>query len=166
MLRPRFAGSGIAQMHNASMSVLPKTLAPEIAGHVIRIQALTLVWMSVEAVVSLGAARFARSPAPLGFGGDSAVELLSAAVVLWRFCSPSRGERSEQLVSCKNRRWLALCSRSICCPPFCSDIARARRSPAKSDWNRTAHHCCRSHALARMAKATALSGNWQRSVEG
>ena len=37
-----------------------------------------------------------RSPALLGFGGDSAVELLSATVVLWRFRSPSRGEHAEQ----------------------------------------------------------------------
>ena len=46
--------------------------------------------------MSLGAAWFARSPALLGFGGDSAVELLSAAVVLWRFRSPSRGDRAER----------------------------------------------------------------------
>ena len=52
--------------------------------------------MTVEAVVSLGAAWFARSPALLGFGGDSAVELLSAAVVLWRFNSPSRGDDAER----------------------------------------------------------------------
>lgn len=38
----------------------------------------------------------ARSPALLGFGGDSVVELLSAGVVLWRFYSPSRGEHVEQ----------------------------------------------------------------------
>ena len=31
----------------------------------------------------------ARSPALLGFGGDSAVELLSASVVFWRFNSRS-----------------------------------------------------------------------------
>jgi len=51
-------------------------------------QVLTLIWMSVEAAVSLGAAWMARSPALFGFGGDSAVELLSAAVVLRRFYSP------------------------------------------------------------------------------
>lgn len=50
-----------------------------------QIQAITIVWMSVEAVVSLSAAWQARSPALLAFGGDSAVELLSAVVVLWRF---------------------------------------------------------------------------------
>jgi divalent metal cation (Fe/Co/Zn/Cd) transporter len=50
--------------------------------------------MSVEAVVSLIAAWRARSPALLAFGGDSAIELFSAAVVLWRFraCSDSRGD--------------------------------------------------------------------------
>lgn len=69
-------------MHNAPVSAPPKTFPPETARRIIRIQALTLVWMSVEAVVSLGAAWMARSPALLGFGGDSAVELLSAASCL------------------------------------------------------------------------------------
>lgn len=50
-----------------------------------RIQTFTIMWMSVEAAVSLSAAWIARSPALLAFGGDSAVELLSALVVLWRF---------------------------------------------------------------------------------
>lgn len=50
-----------------------------------RVQTLTIAWMSVEAAVSLFAAWRARSPALLAFGGDSAIELLSAVVVLWRF---------------------------------------------------------------------------------
>jgi len=83
-------------MHNALVAAPPETFTPETARLVIRIQALTLVWMSVEAVVSLGSAWLARSPALLGFGGDSAVELLSAAVVLWRFYSPSRGNHAER----------------------------------------------------------------------
>ena len=78
------------------MSAVQKTLAPEIARRVIQIQVLTLVWMSVEAAVALGAAWVARSPALLGFGGDSAVELLSAAVVLRRFYLPSHEARAEQ----------------------------------------------------------------------
>jgi len=36
------------------------------------------------------------SPALLGFGGDSAVELLSATIVLRRFCFASRQEHGEQ----------------------------------------------------------------------
>jgi divalent metal cation (Fe/Co/Zn/Cd) transporter len=50
-----------------------------------RLQAITIVWMSVEALVSLSTAWMARSPALLAFGGDSAVELFSAGVVLWAF---------------------------------------------------------------------------------
>jgi divalent metal cation (Fe/Co/Zn/Cd) transporter len=86
-------------MHNAPVAAPLKTFPLETAHRIVRIQVLTLVWMSVEAVVSLGAAWAARSTALLGFGGDSAVELLSAAVVLWRFYSPSRGEPSEKLAA-------------------------------------------------------------------
>lgn len=50
-----------------------------------RVQTITIVWMSVEAALSLWAAWMARSPALAAFGGDSAVELMSAVVVLWRF---------------------------------------------------------------------------------
>lgn len=57
-----------------------------------RIQLLTIIWMLAEAVIALGAAWRAKSPALLGFGGDSAVELLSAAVVFWRFHAKSESE--------------------------------------------------------------------------
>ncbi len=63
-----------------------------------RIQAITIVWMSVEAAVSLSAAWAARSPALLAFGGDSA-ELLSAAVVLWRFRAHPVQEHAERRAS-------------------------------------------------------------------
>jgi len=57
----------------------------DISRRVVRLQIITLVWMSVEAAVSLGTAWHAHSPALFGFGGDSLIELLSAAVVLCRF---------------------------------------------------------------------------------
>ncbi len=50
----------------------------------------------MEAAVSLGAAWKSRSPALLAFGGDSAIELLSAAVVFWRFRSKSDPSRTEE----------------------------------------------------------------------
>ena len=61
-----------------------------------QVQAITIVWMIVEACVSLSAAWMARSPALLAFGGDSAIELLSAVVVLWRFREQSRPEQVER----------------------------------------------------------------------
>lgn len=64
-----------------------------------RIQAITIAWMSAEAVVSLSAAWMAHSPALLAFGGDSAIELLSAVVVYWRFRSKSNGDQTERLAA-------------------------------------------------------------------
>jgi divalent metal cation (Fe/Co/Zn/Cd) transporter len=67
-----------------------------------QIQAVTIMWMSAEAGVSLFAAWTARSPALLAFGADSAVELLSATVVLWRFrahLADSRAERNASRIA-------------------------------------------------------------------
>jgi len=52
--------------------------------------------MSVEAAVALFAAWRASSPALLAFGGDSAIELFSAAVVLWRFHRTATHEHAER----------------------------------------------------------------------
>src|ERR1035441_1241748 len=60
------------------------------------IQTVTIVWMTVEAAVALSAAWMARSPALLAFGGDSAIELFSAIVVLWRFRAHAAQEQSER----------------------------------------------------------------------
>jgi divalent metal cation (Fe/Co/Zn/Cd) transporter len=88
-------GHGLAS-HNVNMSAERPTVSPEVLRRVLWIQTLTLIWMSVEAVVSLGAAWMARSSALLAFGGDSAVELLSAVVVLRRFSVPSQEGHVEE----------------------------------------------------------------------
>src|SRR5271169_4291686 len=62
-----------------------QTATPDTIRRIQRVQAVTIAWMSVEAIVSLFAAWRARSPALLAFAGDSAIELFSAVVVLWRF---------------------------------------------------------------------------------
>jgi divalent metal cation (Fe/Co/Zn/Cd) transporter len=83
--------------HNVNMSAKQKTIPPEVLQRVQRIQTLTLIWMSVEAAVSLGAAFTARSSALLAFGADSLVELLSAAIVYRHFNAPSqRGHLEER----------------------------------------------------------------------
>jgi divalent metal cation (Fe/Co/Zn/Cd) transporter len=58
---------------------------PDVSRRVLQLQVLTIVWMTVEAVVSLGTAWSSHSPALFAFGGDSLIELLSAAVVFWSF---------------------------------------------------------------------------------
>ena len=52
--------------------------------------------MTAEGGVALASAWKARSPALLGFGGDSLIELLSAAVVFWRFRDARVDERTEE----------------------------------------------------------------------
>lgn len=54
------------------------------------LQLITVVWMCAEAAVAIFAAIRAHSVALLGFGADSAIELLSAVVVLLRFKGVSR----------------------------------------------------------------------------
>ena len=78
-------------------SVVSIAQAPtqETLKHIQRIQTITIAWMSIEAALSLWAAWTARSPALAAFGGDSAVELMSAAVVLWRFRTHA-SEHAEQ----------------------------------------------------------------------
>lgn len=71
--------------------------APDLSQRIVRLQILSIAWMSIEAIVALGAARSAHSSALLRFGGDSAIELFSAVIVLWRFRSKSGSEESERL---------------------------------------------------------------------
>ena len=73
--------------------------APDLLRRVVRLQVLTIAWMTVEAIVALGAAWTARSPALLGFGGDSAIELFSGIIVLWRFRSKSDSAVAEKLAA-------------------------------------------------------------------
>jgi divalent metal cation (Fe/Co/Zn/Cd) transporter len=64
-----------------------------------QVQVFTIVWMSVEAAVSLAAALNAHSPALLAFGGDSTIELMSAVLVLWQFRGHKIPETTEYRVN-------------------------------------------------------------------
>jgi divalent metal cation (Fe/Co/Zn/Cd) transporter len=58
----------------------------------------TVAWNVVEGVVAIWAAIEARSDALLGFGLDSAVESISAAVVIWRLRVERRdAERADEV---------------------------------------------------------------------
>ncbi len=70
--------------------------SPDAIRRIQRVQTVTIAWMSVEATISLFAAWRARSPVLLAFGGDSAIELFSAIVVLWRFRTGVEHEHAEK----------------------------------------------------------------------
>ena len=78
------------------MASVLQTPSPDSIRRIQRVQTVTIAWMSVEAAVSLFAAWRASSPAMLAFGGDSAVELFSAVVVLWRFRASDAHEDAEK----------------------------------------------------------------------
>lgn len=48
-----------------------------------RLEAATIVWMTIEATVAIGAAIVADSPLLIAFGVDSGIELAAAGVLVW-----------------------------------------------------------------------------------
>src|SRR5438067_11709239 len=75
------------------------TAAPDLLRRAARLQILTVVWMAIEALVTLLAAWTAQSPALFGFAGDSAIERASAVKVLWRFRTQSDSAKAEKLAA-------------------------------------------------------------------
>jgi divalent metal cation (Fe/Co/Zn/Cd) transporter len=70
---------------NSQMAVASPTSLTDVSRRVLRLQVFTILWMALEASISLGAAWRSRSPAMFAFGGDSLMEMLSAGVLFWRF---------------------------------------------------------------------------------
>jgi divalent metal cation (Fe/Co/Zn/Cd) transporter len=69
-----------------------------------RLEWLTVAWMTVEALVALGAGVIAGSLTLTAFGLDSVIELVSAGVLIWRLTDElRRGEkfssRTERIAS-------------------------------------------------------------------
>ena len=63
----------------------------------VRLEAVTVVWMALEAVLAIGAGIAARSVLLTAFGLDSVIELLSGVTLLWRLSSESRGSDTPRL---------------------------------------------------------------------
>ena len=71
----------------------------------LRLEALTIVWMLVEAAVSVGAAMMARSVLLASFGIDSGIELVSACALYWRLRREANATTDEDtLVQATERR--------------------------------------------------------------
>jgi hypothetical protein len=123
-----------------------------------QVQVFTVAWMSVEAAVSLKAAFTAKRPALLAFGGDSAIELVSAALVLWRFRGHELTETPERRV---NRRRASLPVCGVC---GCSLGVLVARSPrTETQLHRNRRFDCRRDcdASAGTREEEAVSSNWE-----
>ena len=83
------------------MSVQARRAAQVRAG--VRIEIFTVIWMVVEAAVSIGAGILASSALLTAFGLDSVIELVSGAILLWRLLVEARGEEAEHIERAERR---------------------------------------------------------------
>jgi divalent metal cation (Fe/Co/Zn/Cd) transporter len=76
----------------------------DLVGQAIRLEALTVFWLTVEAVVTVVSGVAAHSLSLIAFGIDRVIELISAIVLLWRLSVERRhgeafSEAAERLAS-------------------------------------------------------------------
>ena len=88
--------AGYACVYHLAVTSIAGAASEDSYRRIRQLQAITITWMIIEATASLWAAVRARSPALLAFGGDSAIELMSAAVVLRRFQTHASEEHAER----------------------------------------------------------------------
>jgi divalent metal cation (Fe/Co/Zn/Cd) transporter len=69
----------------------------------VRIEAVTVGWMTIEAAVAITAGLLARSVLLTSFGFDSVVELVTGGVLLWRLSAEARGAGIERVESAERR---------------------------------------------------------------
>jgi divalent metal cation (Fe/Co/Zn/Cd) transporter len=96
------AGWNVTSEHTESRSS-PGTRATLIR-RAFHLEYLTVVWMTIEAVVAIGSGIAASSLTLVAFGIDSVIELVSAGVLLWRLTVEHRhghsfAERTERMAS-------------------------------------------------------------------
>jgi hypothetical protein len=129
-----------------------------------RVQTITIAWMSVEAALSLWAAWTARSPALAAFGGDSAVELLSAVVVLWRFRTHASEGAERRAARISGGLLFALAA--YVCFRFRDVLAWVQRTTNQllgyGDLGRSSV----SHAVARQGETAFVSADRKCCIEG
>jgi divalent metal cation (Fe/Co/Zn/Cd) transporter len=97
-----------------SMDVQAKRAAQVRIG--IQVEVFTILWMVIEAIVSIGAGVLAHSALLVAFGIDSVIELVSGAILLWRLSVEARGEDTEQIERAEHRAaWVVAVSLALLC---------------------------------------------------
>lgn len=82
----------------------------------IRLEVFTVVWMVIEAAVSIGAGVVAGSLLLTAFGIDSVIELVSGGILLWRLSVQARGGASERVERAERRAsWVVSISLALLC---------------------------------------------------
>lgn len=74
----------------------------------VRVEVVTIMWMTVEAMVAITAGVLARSVLLTAFGIDSVIELVSGGALLWRLMTEARGRSLQRVERAENRAaWIA-----------------------------------------------------------
>jgi divalent metal cation (Fe/Co/Zn/Cd) transporter len=69
----------------------------------VSVEWFTVGWMTIEAIVSIGAGLLARSPLLTAFGLDSVIELITSSVLLWRLRVEAQGAATEGVQAAERR---------------------------------------------------------------
>ncbi len=79
-------------------------------------EVFTVLWMVVEAGVSIGAGVLAGSALLTAFGIDSVIELVSGTIVLWRLSVEARGEDTAHIERAEQHAaWVVALSLALLC---------------------------------------------------
>lgn len=82
----------------------------------IRIEILTIAWMTLESIVAIGSGIIASSVLLIAFGLDSAVELISGVVVLWRLSEETKGSDHARIEQAERRAtWISAALLALLC---------------------------------------------------
>lgn len=96
------------------MSVQAERIAQVRTG--VRVEVFTILWMMIEAAVSVEAGVLAGSALLIAFGIDSIIELVSGAILLWRLALEARGEETERVERAEQRAsWVVACALVLLC---------------------------------------------------
>jgi divalent metal cation (Fe/Co/Zn/Cd) transporter len=90
----------------------------------VRLEVFTVLWMTVEAIVSIGAGILAGSLLLTAFGINSIIELVSGGILLWRLAVEARGGDTERVEGSERRAAMvvALALALLCVYVFASAI--------------------------------------------
>jgi divalent metal cation (Fe/Co/Zn/Cd) transporter len=101
-----------------TVNVMPAPPSPRAAAvrAGVRVEMVTVAWMTVEAIVAIGAGVLARSVLLTAFGIDSVIELVSGGVLLWRLATEVQGRSLERVARAENRAaWMTGISLALLC---------------------------------------------------
>jgi divalent metal cation (Fe/Co/Zn/Cd) transporter len=82
----------------------------------IRIEIITVIWMTIEMAVSIVAGIAAGSILLIAFGIDSLIELISGGILLWRLLVERRGGDVEQVERAEHKAaWVVAIALALLC---------------------------------------------------